>query len=119
MRSVYGGLEFHGDATQAKLVAIVDGRWRLRGQLLFVHEGEVGAVLIFDHILVALQENLGMQPRDAALLATMSGQVNIGIDVADGILASDQNLALAGKIERLPIRLDDELGRGRGSGGRR
>ena len=98
------------DAAKAQFVTIFDGRGRLRRELLPVDERAVGAVLIFKQILVAVDENLGVNARDAAFFAVVRCHVYIRVDIAHRVFAPDQRFALARQIEDGVVGLNDEPG---------
>src|SRR5579883_1486216 len=116
--------EAQEDAAQANFVVIVQGRGGFARQLLPIQERKIGAILILQHILAIIVEDARVQAGDAAFFAAVRGEVNIGIDIAHGILAANHDVILPAQIELLVIGLYDQTGReggcrsGGGRGGR-
>jgi hypothetical protein len=84
--------------------------WRLSTEPLAIEESEIRAVLVLEHVLPILDKDAGMHTRYTALFSAMGSQVHIGVNVADSVLATDQNGVLAAYVELLIICLDDEPG---------
>src|SRR5581483_4714892 len=104
------GFEAHQDATEPDLVVIVERRGRLGGQALAIEEGEIGTILILQHVLPILYKDASVQTRYSPLLTAVSGQVYIGVDVANGILAAHSDVIFPAQVKLLVVGLDDQPG---------
>jgi hypothetical protein len=84
-------------------------KWRrgLGGKSLAVEEREIGAILILQLVLAALEENTCVQARYASLFTTMWGQVNVREDIAHGVFASDDDIIFSTQVKFLVIALND------------
>lgn len=56
-----GCFETQQDATEFNFIVIVQGCWRFADQSLPIEEGEVCAILIFQHILAVLNKDASVQ----------------------------------------------------------
>jgi hypothetical protein len=86
----------------------VQRRRGLSRQTLTIEKGEVRAILIFKQVLAILNENACMQARDATFFSTMWGEIDIGVDIAHGILAAQRNHIFAGEVKLLIIGLNEQ-----------
>ena len=104
-----GGGEWPQQNTpQANFIVVVQGRRGFTGELLTIEEGEIGAVLVFEHVLPVIVKDARVETGDAAIFAAVGRQVNVGIDVADGILAANDDVVFAAQVEFLVVGLDNE-----------
>src|SRR5437868_8272124 len=69
---------------------------------------EVGAVLVFKHVLAIFDEDAGMHAWNASVFAAMWSQVHVGEDVAYSIFASDQNVIFAAQVKLLVVRFHNQ-----------
>src|SRR5271165_4839225 len=102
------GFETEQDATETHFVIIIQWRWCLRRQALTIQEGEIGTIIVFKQVLTILVEDMCMQTRDTTLFATMGGQVNVRIDVADSVLTTNCDIVFTTQVKFLVVRLYDQ-----------
>ena len=95
--------EAQENAAQLDLVVVVQDDGGFAREFLTIEEGEVGAILVFEHVLAVLYEDARVQAGDAALFAAMRRQVYVGEDVADSIFATDDDVVFAAQVKFLVI----------------
>ena len=69
----------------------------MRSKFLLVDEGEVGAVKVFEHHLIALDEDARMLARDPTLITAVVGEVYLGEITAYRVFTPHENFGFSAR----------------------
>ncbi len=107
-RKALGLLKAEENAAKFDFIVIVQGRGRFWRQLLSIEKCEVGAVLVFKHVLAVFDKDTRVHAGDTAFFPTIWRQVHIRENVADRIFATNQDVVFAAQVELLVVGLDNQ-----------